>query len=227
MNWVKKHLVGCSRRAVKDTDKAQKRQDLLSVAGRLLLTQDFASLSMDDVAAASNVAKGTLYLYFKTKEELALGVLARDTAEWLDALTAYLQQPGTLAPANYVAWFCQSLRDRPRYVTFIPISVTILEKNISKEAAREFKLLIAAQLEKLAPLLQQRLGFVSPDRAARFLMQSHGLIMGLYPCCNPCPIVKEIIVEEKLDLFRQDFYETLADSLLTLLRGYQQEKVRA
>lgn len=227
MNWVKKHLVNCSRRAVKDADKAQKRQDLLVIAGRLFLEKDFAALAMDDVAAASKVAKGTLYLYFKTKEELALGVLAQDTSAWLDAVAAFLSQPGKISPQDYVAWFCQSLRDRPRYVKFIPISATILEKNISKEAARDFKLMIAAQLEQLAPLLQRKLGFASPERAMLFLMQSHGLIMGLYPCCNPCPIVQEIITEEKLDLFRHDFYDTLADSLLTVLRGYRQETADA
>ena len=227
MNWVKKSLAVCSRRAVKDADKAQKREELINAAARLFLKKDFAAISMDEVAEKAGVAKGTLYLYFKTKEELALGVLTIDTAEWLTALAAYLRETAPIAPAAYAAWFTRSLRDRPRYCKFIPISALILEKNISKSAARDFKLMVAEHLTGLSPRLQDKLGFPTPQSAARFLMQSHALVMGLWPCCFPTPVIAEIIAEEKLDMFRNDFFEVLEASIVTLLAGTPRQKAMA
>jgi TetR/AcrR family transcriptional regulator len=223
LNWVKKSFCGCSRRAVKDTDKAMKRQELLQVAAGLFLKKDFSALSMDDVATTAKVAKGTLYLYFKTKEELALGVLTQDTSEWLDALHDYLTTTPKLTPQIYAAWMSAGLRARPRYLKFMPISALILEKNISKDAAREFKLMVAEQLNRIAPLLQAKLNLASDQQAARFLMQTHALVMGLHPCCFPNPVIAAIIVEENLGLFNNDFFEILENSLITLLLGYQQQ----
>ncbi len=227
MPWVKRSLCACSRRAVKDADKALKRQELLQVAAGLFLKKDFAAIAMDDVAEKAKVAKGTLYLYFKTKEELALGVLTADTADWLTALYQFIVSQRQVSAEDYIRWFCASLRERPRYMKFIPISALILEKNISKEAARAFKLMVAEHLNRLAPLMQQKLGFATPQRAARFMMQSHALIMGLYPCCFPSPVIESIIVEENLGIFHNDFFEVLEDSLRTMLLGYQREAVMA
>lgn len=43
----------------------------------LLLRQGYAATSMDDVAAQLGISKGTLYLHFKSKAQLALSVIIR------------------------------------------------------------------------------------------------------------------------------------------------------
>lgn len=52
----------------------QKRALLVKSAGRLFVEKGYDSTSMDEVAAAANVAKGTLYHYFTNKAELLLGL---------------------------------------------------------------------------------------------------------------------------------------------------------
>jgi AcrR family transcriptional regulator len=49
---------------------AEKRRAILDAARRLLVRGRFEDLVLDDVAKAAGVAKGTLYLYFKSKDEL-------------------------------------------------------------------------------------------------------------------------------------------------------------
>jgi AcrR family transcriptional regulator len=50
---------------------------MLDAAARLFGTQRFHEARMDDIAAEAEVSKGTLYRYFKDKEELYLALLAR------------------------------------------------------------------------------------------------------------------------------------------------------
>ncbi|MCB4757688.1 MAG: TetR/AcrR family transcriptional regulator [Elusimicrobia bacterium] len=53
-----------------------RRHQILKAAKKLLARQGYHDLRLDDVAHEANVAKGTLYLYFKDKENLVLEVMA-------------------------------------------------------------------------------------------------------------------------------------------------------
>ena len=48
----------------------KKRQLIADTAARLFATRPFHKVKLDDVAAAAGVGKGTLYVYFKSKEDL-------------------------------------------------------------------------------------------------------------------------------------------------------------
>jgi AcrR family transcriptional regulator len=59
---------------MKTSEQAEK---ILSAAGRLFATHRFHEARMEDIASAAGVGKGTLYRYFKDKEELFLALLER------------------------------------------------------------------------------------------------------------------------------------------------------
>src|SRR4051794_36154152 len=56
---------------------AAQAEKILTVAARLFATHRFHEARMEDIAAAAGVGKGTLYRYFKDKEELYLALLER------------------------------------------------------------------------------------------------------------------------------------------------------
>lgn len=56
------------RPVVRDPDL--KKRKILEAARCLLVDRDFSDIVLDDVAKKAGVAKGTLFLYFKSKEEL-------------------------------------------------------------------------------------------------------------------------------------------------------------
>jgi AcrR family transcriptional regulator len=59
------------------TKSPEQAEKILVAAGRLFAQHHFHEVRMDDIAAAADVAKGTLYRYFKDKEELYLALLDR------------------------------------------------------------------------------------------------------------------------------------------------------
>ena len=58
-----------------DEPKARKRRLILDAATRLFVKHGFRKTSVDEVAEASGVAKGTVYLYFKNKGELMVACI--------------------------------------------------------------------------------------------------------------------------------------------------------
>lgn len=55
--------------------RAGKRDRIIAAALRLFARQPYQEVTMDSVARLAAVAKGTLYLYFESKEALYLGIL--------------------------------------------------------------------------------------------------------------------------------------------------------
>jgi len=72
---------------MKPVDAAAKKAAILDSARRLLVERGFQNLTMDEVAGEAGVAKGTLFLYYKSKDELfsaAFGELADQLGRRLD-----------------------------------------------------------------------------------------------------------------------------------------------
>lgn len=66
-------------------EQASKRERILGAGLKLFAHESYQAVTMDRVAQAAGVAKGTLYLYFPSKEELYLGILS-DGLESADRL---------------------------------------------------------------------------------------------------------------------------------------------
>jgi len=73
-----------SEETVTKTGSGDKRALILDAALNLFRHYGYRRTSMEDIARAANVAKGTLYIYFKSKDEL-FEALARQLARNVEA----------------------------------------------------------------------------------------------------------------------------------------------
>ncbi len=60
----------------KTSKKQKKRESMLEVAAELFSKKNYHEVMMDDVARLTNVAKGTVYNYFSSKEELYFTIMS-------------------------------------------------------------------------------------------------------------------------------------------------------
>jgi AcrR family transcriptional regulator len=77
----------------------ERAQRILAAATRLILHYGYDKTTMSDIAAAANVSKSTLYLYWQSKEELFRALLTRETLDVVDDWLQRVQadpQGGTL-----------------------------------------------------------------------------------------------------------------------------------
>ncbi len=61
----------------KRREKEQRRESIIDAAEKVFFSKGFAAATMDDIALESELSKGTLYLYFNSKEDLHLAVAKR------------------------------------------------------------------------------------------------------------------------------------------------------
>src|SRR5579872_3964309 len=70
-------------------------EKILVAAARLFASQHFHEVRMEDIAAAAEVGKGTLYRYFKDKEELYAALLDQAAEQMSQRLCECAATPGT------------------------------------------------------------------------------------------------------------------------------------
>jgi AcrR family transcriptional regulator len=61
----------------KEREKQQRRNDIIDAAERIFFSRGFESPTMDDVAEEAELSKGTLYLYFRSKDDLQFAIFMR------------------------------------------------------------------------------------------------------------------------------------------------------
>ena len=79
------------QRAIADVDKEERRHALLDAAEALFLGHPDRMASVAEVAEAAGLAKGTVYLYFPSKEEMLLSLHERQLANFFAELRRLLE----------------------------------------------------------------------------------------------------------------------------------------
>jgi TetR/AcrR family transcriptional regulator len=58
----------------KEREKEQRRNDIIDAAEKIFFSKGIDNATMDEIAEQAELSKGTLYLYFKSKEELLFAI---------------------------------------------------------------------------------------------------------------------------------------------------------
>jgi len=70
----------------KEREKQQRREEIIEAAEKVFFSKGLEMATMDDIAERAELSKGTLYLYFKSKEDLHMAV-ARKSIRLLRTIT--------------------------------------------------------------------------------------------------------------------------------------------
>lgn len=199
------------KRAYSDEAKQEREDQIIAAAENLLIEKGYHAINMDQVAHAAGLAKGTVYLYFKTKEEVFLKVFERQGGLWGDEIEQTLL---TIEPAlsNLVELLVHSLTSRPLFTRLVALSPIIFEYNIPPEQLRANKLWVYDNLRRLGDRIDAVFQSIG---GAQLLLRLFVIVAGLEGFAHPSPIAKEIYDSEPT-LPKIDF-ETELRTLLTQL----------
>jgi TetR/AcrR family transcriptional regulator, fatty acid metabolism regulator protein len=81
--------------SLKERQRGERERLILRAAEELLLERGYHEMSIDDIAARVGISKGTVYLHFASKEDLALALLDQGLRNFHHALEATLASEAT------------------------------------------------------------------------------------------------------------------------------------
>jgi len=111
---------------------------ILDVAAELLLRHGYRRVTIDDVARGADIGKGTVYLHWRTREELFTAVFEREVREAVGELLRALQQDrhGFLLHRVARTYFL-AIMNRPLLRGFVLADDELLGKLARSGGARE------------------------------------------------------------------------------------------
>jgi AcrR family transcriptional regulator len=218
------------QRAIDDIDKNERRQQILKAATSLFESSDFDRISMQAVARLSGVAKGTLYLYFNTKEELFLVLLDEAFTQWFTDLQTRLKALPVGKPPLRIAAFAssltESLQQNTLLVRLLPILHTVLEHNVPYPAVLEFKRHLRARLLETGQKIEGCFAFLKTGQGAGLLLNAYAGLIGLLSMTQPSDVARRVLKLPEMALFVIDETAALRQMVGRLLTGIQLENER-
>ncbi|HSP78305.1 MAG TPA: TetR family transcriptional regulator [Myxococcaceae bacterium] len=211
------------QRARKEEDKEARRRQLLEAALALYRSTSYEAVKMADVAERAGLAKGTVFLYFPTKEALFLALLEEQLFAWFGRLEATLTEGGgRWTGARVARTVAESLEGEESLTRLLARLQTVLEQNVSAEQVRGFKERLLEAVGRAGALVERRLAFLQPGEGVRFLLHVNALVTGLRQMADMAPVVREVFAAAPhLEPLRVDFTPELTHALTLLLRGLE------
>lgn len=207
------------QRARNPEDKLARRDAILSVAAQVLSRTAFGDVTMADLAQQCGVAKGTLYLYFATKEELFLATLEDELARWFDELGQTLLAAGRVAPDRFAELVVEGLGRHDRLADLLPLLHTVLEHNIAPQTALRFKRMLAAKIAVGATLVEQVMPELRRGSGGDLLLRIHALVVGLRQMADPPAPLRALLDRDELAVLRVEFVPQLRGAVAALAHG--------
>jgi AcrR family transcriptional regulator len=204
-------------RAVLAEDKEKRQRTILDAAQRLLARSPERVASMSEVALAAGLAKGTVYLYFPSKEELLLALHERHIGGFFVALRGLLARDVPPSIDDMLSLTRHHMVDDP---TFLPLATRcfgIMGTEVPGDVAVAFKERMNARLREAGAGLERHFSDVPPGGGVALLRQSYALILGLWQIVSTSAAARERAPSCELQAF--DYSDELARGLRALWSG--------
>ena len=116
-----------------------KRERILDAAEQIFARHGFFAAKVSDVAKEAGVADGTIYLYFKSKDELLISLFERRMHQLNAALKAAIAgKHGRAALEAFIRCYVQLLHDEPAATEVLTIELRQSSKFMKEYANPEF-----------------------------------------------------------------------------------------
>lgn len=200
------------QRARRPEQKLERRDAILRAARELALRDGVRAVSLADIAARVGIHKSALLRYFETREQIFLELTAAAWREWTAALHAELDpaapdsagpgpadsgshcpgSAGARTQALVADVFARSFGDRPLLCDLIAHTPLNLERNVSPEAVRRYKLTSLGAVDDAAALVRRVLPDLTLAECGEFVAALASLAGAVWQIANPAPALAQL-----------------------------------
>lgn len=175
------------KRARTSTQKAERRNAILKAAENHLRASGLEEFSMGVLAKSVGVARGTLYLYFETREEVLLTLYAEQVTSWSEKLLESVYQG--IDDETFLKIFMDAFRSDPIFYQLLSRLGDVIEHNVSLERLIESKRFINGVIFQLTSHISECLN-ISQEKTTDLLISLMVLMAGVSqmdngPCIDP------------------------------------------
>lgn len=207
-------------RARRPEDKQERHEAILKAARALFVRSSHLETTIAEVAQRAGVAKGTVFLYFATREALELAVLREEMTDFFQDFDAALDEPGRWTNARVTQVVSQAVSARPLLVRLLCRLETTLEHNVSDELREDFRKFLLEHVMSTGLRLERRLPSLDRNGGGiRLMIHVRALMAGLWMMAEAGPVISKALEKPGMSALRVDFDREFEFCVATLLKG--------
>jgi AcrR family transcriptional regulator len=168
------------QRAIQAEAKQERHHAILDAAERLLSRSKDRMANVAEVADEAGLAKGTVYLYFPSKEELLLAVHERNIDGFFRELIARLEDNPVVNIDDILALTHRHLVEPPLFLPLAARCFGMMGQGIPTEVVLAFKQRMAQRLQRAGAGLGRHFPDLTGEGGVRLLRHSYALTIGLW-----------------------------------------------
>lgn len=177
-----------TRRTSNEEEKQQRLHDILDAALAVCLETSYGELTVAQVAKRAGIAKGTVYLYFASKDALGLALERRLLTAWSADLHGTLQGASWgIAPRELAELIGGTVRRHEHGFRVLVGLFGSLEPTADPAALAEVKSLLLTRLAESGAVVEQHAPYLLAGQGFRLLFLVYALATGLHQTTEHTP----------------------------------------
>ena len=164
-------------------DKEARRDEILAAALSLFLRDTRRLPTVASIAEEVGLAKGTVYLYFETKEQIFTALLSREWHELLlqveESFTESSGCPPDRLTEKFIQRFAHFLDDHPYFLQLDSLGYVLLVSNLPADEFWRFKQVFSTALDRAGHAVDAGLS-LKCGHGQQLLLRSYALTRGLW-----------------------------------------------
>lgn len=209
------------RYATGTEDKEARREAILSAALTLYLADTRHLPSVAAIAAGAELAKGTVYLYFDSKEQVFASLHVREWRKFIVLVQQYFadaEGSSGQKVAGFIARYAGHIANHPSLMRLDSMEYAILAPNLPDDILLEFKLQLASVIEDAGAVVDSALK-LEPGTGVELLIGSFAMTRGLWQISDLPDGVRQNPLFSRHPYARLDLGHDLVRALVDYWRG--------
>jgi AcrR family transcriptional regulator len=205
------------QRARSKTQIEDRISSILEAAGTVFSRVPYEQVTMQLIALEAGFTRSNIYRYFKTREEIFLGLYLSDFKKWVVAIEAEFTE--VLDIDSFLERWTALLYEQKRYISLTPLFAISLEKKPSLEVFKKTKASLWQGTLDLIPVLRSALPFLTFENCLDFAHTHHAVVSGAWPMGHYSTEQKDVLKAIGYDLNSLEFSKVYAKTLRRYLHG--------
>lgn len=196
-----------------------RKDEIINACAALYETKGFKEITLKEIGAATTLTRTGIYLYFETREEIFLALLAREYDAWVGQMRDIMARRAAMSRMEVADALARTLTDHPRLLRLLSMNLYDLEANSRPERLTAFKRSFGASLDTVDRLVQKYIPDMDADDRKRFLYAFFPFIYGIYPYTSVTEKQEDAMRQAGISYAHQSAYDLTCNCLKKLLEA--------
>jgi AcrR family transcriptional regulator len=169
--------------------KQRRESAILDAARSLGAERGIRRITLADIGQAVGLHKSAMLRYFETREEIFLRLTADGWREWSAALRAGLGELAAPTPEAVAGVFASTLAARGLFCDLLAQAPLNLERHVSLDAVRTFKLVTLAEVDAIVTVVRRLLPALTERDGVDLIAAATAMSGAFWEMATPGPEV--------------------------------------